>query len=151
MGRTYKDNDKRGKYKNCDSDKFQIILHEDKIQWDADIYLVEGVIDCIFGNNFVSMLGKALNKKSELYSHIIEKANANVVIVLDGDTTEDETKRIYRLLDRGRLRGKIRYIRMGTDELPWKDFGEAYEDDGKKSIIKCLKNIKQYNEIDLLI
>lgn len=151
VGRSYKDTDKRNKYKNCDADKFQIILHEDKIQWDADIYLVEGVIDCIYFPQAVSMLGKVLNKKSILYSTLFEKANANIIIVLDGDTTEDETKRIYRLLDKGKLRGKIKYIQLGTDELPWKDFGEAYEDGGKEAIIKCLKNKKTYTEIDLLI
>ena len=149
VGRSYKDNDTRNKYKNCDADKFQIILHEDKIQWDADIYLVEGAIDCIYHPQALSMLGKALNKKSILYSTLFEKANANIIIVLDGDTTEDEIKRIYKLLDRGRLRGKIKYIRLGTDELPWKDFGEA--DGGKDSIIKCLRNQKTYTEIDLLI
>ena len=151
VGRTYKDNDKRGKYKNCDADKFKIILHEDKIQWDADIYLVEGAIDCIYYPNSLSLMGKALNKKSELYSKIYERANANVIIVLDGDTTIDEVKRIYNTLDRGRLRGKIRYIQLGTDELPWKDFGEAFEDGGKSSIIKCMREIKQFTEIELLI
>lgn len=151
VGRTYKETDTRNKYKNCESDKFQIIYHEDKIQWDADIYLVEGVIDCIYANNTISLLGKVLNKKSELYSRLYEKANANIIIVLDGDTTDNEIKRIYRLLDRGRLRGKIHYIRLGTDELPWKDFGEVYEYGGREAIIKCMKNIKTYTEIDLLI
>ena len=97
------------------------------------------------------MLGKVLNKKSILYSKLFEKANANIIIVLDGDTTEDEVKRIYRLLDKGRLRGKIKYIQLGTNELPWKDFGEAYEDDGKEAIIKCMKSVNTYSEIDLLI
>ena len=151
VGRSYKENDKRNKYKNCDADKFEVIYHEDKIQWDADIYLVEGVIDCIYSPNTVSMLGKVLNKKSILYSKLFEKANANIIIVLDGDTTDIETKRIYRLLDKGKLRGKIKYIQLGTDDLPWKDFGEAYEDGGKEAIIKCLKNKKTYTEIDLLI
>lgn len=151
VGRSYKETDKRNKYKNCDADKFQIILHEDKIQWDADIYLVEGALDCIYYHQSLSMLGKVLNKKSVLYSTLFEKANANIIIVLDGDTTEDEVKRIYRLLDKGRLRGKIKYIQLGTNELPWKDFGEAYEDGGKEAIIKCLKNKKTYTEIDLLI
>ena len=151
VGRTYKDNDKRGKYKNCDADKYQIIYHEDKIQWDADIYLVEGVIDSIYFHNSLSLLGKALNKKSELFSKLYEKANANIIIVLDGDTTIDEVKRIYNTLDRGRLRGKIKYIELGTSELPWKDFGEAFEDGGKSSIIKCMREIKQFTEIELLI
>lgn len=151
VGRTYKENDKRGKYKNCDGDKYEIILHEDKVQWDADIYLVEGAIDCIYYPNSISLLGKALNKKSMLYSKLYEKSNANIVIVLDGDTTIDEVKRIYRLLDRGRLRNRIRYIQLGSENLPWKDFGEAYEDGEKEALIKCMKNIKQFSEIELLI
>lgn len=151
VGRTYKETDKRGKYKNCDADKYQIIYHEDKIQWDADIYLVEGVIDSIYFKNSLSLLGKALNKKSELFSKLYEKANANIIIVLDGDTEIKETKRIYNLLNRGRLRNKIKYIRLGSEDLPWKDFGEAYEDGGKKAIIKCMKNVKMFSEIDLLI
>lgn len=151
VGRNYKENDKRNKYKNCEVDKFQIIYHEDKIQWDADIYLVEGVIDSIYYKNSLSLLGKVLNKKSELFSKLYEKANANIIIVLDGDTTINEVKRIYNTLNRGRLRGKIKYIQLGTNELPWKDFGEAFEDNGKDAIIKCMREIKQFSEIELLI
>lgn len=150
IGRTFKDNDKRGKYKNCDADKYQILLHEDKIQWDADIYLVEGAIDCIYYPNSISLMGKSLSTKSIVYSKLKEKANANIIIVLDGDTTIDEVKRIYRILDRGRLRGRIKYIELGTDILPWKDFGEAYEDGGKEALIKCMKDTKIFTEIDLL-
>jgi DNA primase len=151
VGRNFKDKDKRNKYKNCDVNKYEIILHEDKIQWDADIYLVEGAIDCIYGNNFISMLGKILNKNSYLFSQLYEKANANIIIVLDGDTSDKEIKRIYNTLNIGRLRDRIRYIKLGTNDLPWKDFGEAYECDGKKSIIECIKSQRFYDEIDLLI
>lgn len=151
VGRNYKETDKRNKYKNCDINKYDIIYHEDKIQWDADIYLVEGVIDCIYSPNTVSMLGKVLNKKSILYSKLFEKANANIIIVLDGDTTDNEIKRIYNTLNIGRLRGRVKYIKLGTDELPWKDFGEAYEELGRNGIIKCLNNMKEFTEIELLI
>lgn len=151
VGRNYKESDKRNKYKNCDVNKYDIILHEDKIQWDADIFLVEGAIDCIYGNNFISMLGKSLNKNSYLFSQLYEKANANIIIVLDGDTTEKEIKRIYNILNVGRLRNKIKYIRLGTNDLPWKDFGEVYESEGKNGIIKCIKNQETYSEIELLI
>ena len=113
IGRSYRSKDKRTKYKNCDADKNKIILHEDKICWDADIYLVEGAIDCIYYKNSISLMGKTLNKKMELYSKLKEKANANIIICLDGDTEISEVKRIYKVLDNGRLRGKIRYIRLG--------------------------------------
>ena len=108
IGRTYKDTDKRTKYKNCDADKSQIVLHEDKIQWDADIYLVEGAIDCIYYPNTISLMGKHLKSNTEVYNKLYERANANIIICLDGDTTINEVKRIYRVLDKGRLRGRIK-------------------------------------------
>lgn len=113
VGRAYRSKDQRIKYKNCDADKNKIIYHEDKIQWDNDIYLVEGVIDGIYYPNTISLLGKTLTRKMELYSKLKEKANANIIICLDGDTTIAEVKRIYTTLNRGRLFGKIKYIRLG--------------------------------------
>ena len=151
IGRIYKDNDKRNKYKNCDADKNQIVLHEDKIQWDADIYLVEGAIDCIYYPNTISLMGKHLNQKMEVYNKLYDKANANIIICLDGDTTLNEVKRIYRVLDRGRLRGRIKYILLDTDEIPYKDFGEIYEAEGKSGIIRTMKTAKQFSEIEMLI
>ena len=151
IGRTYKDTDKRTKYKNCDADKNQIILHEDKIQWDADIYLVEGAIDCIYYPNTISLMGKYLNNKTEVYNKLYENANASIIICLDGDTTINEVKRIYRVLDRGRLRGRIKYIRLNTDELPYKDFGEIYEAEGRNGIIRAMKTAQQFTEIETLI
>lgn len=149
VGRTYKENDKRVKYKNCDADKNAIILHEDKIQWDCDIYLVEGAIDCIYYPNCISMMGKYLTEGSELYTKLVQKANANIIICLDGDTEIIETKRIYCTLNKGRLSGKIKYIRLGSDELPWKDFGEIYEACGKDGIIMAMKTAKQFTEIEI--
>lgn len=151
IGRTYKDTDKRTKYKNCDADKNQIVLHEDKIQWDADIYLVEGAIDCIYYPNTISLMGKHLKKSSEVYNKLYERANANIIICLDGDTTENEVKRIYTTLNRRRLKGKIKYIQLDTKELPYKDFGEIYEAEGKDGIIRAMKTAKQFSDMELLI
>ena len=96
-------------------------------------------------------MGKYLNNKTEVYNKLYEKANANIIICLDGDTTINEVKRIYRVLDRGRLRGRIKYIRLNTDELPYKDFGEIYEAEGKNGIIKAMKTAQQFTEIEMLI
>lgn len=150
VGRSFKTTDKRNKYKNCDVDKYSIVVHEDKIQWNADIVLVEGIIDALVGPNFISMLGKTINKNSELYSKLYEKANANIIICLDGDTTIKETKKIYNLLNIGRLRGKIYYINLAQDSI-YKDFSEAFENEGKKGVIDILKKRKQFSEIELLI
>lgn len=150
IGRTYKEKDKRNKYKNCDNDKSKIILHEDKIQWDADIYLVEGALDCIYYPNSIGLMGKSLSRGMELYTKLYERANANIIICLDGDTNINETKRIYSNLDKGRLKNHIKYVRLGTDELPWKDFGEAYEDKEKEGLIQIMKSAKQFSEIELV-
>lgn len=150
VGRDFSGYKSKVKYKNCKADKKQIIYQEDKIQWDADIILVEGVLDAIRYPNSISLTGKALTKDSELYKTLFEKANANIIICLDGDTTINEIKKIYNILNKGRLKDKIWYIRLGTEALPWKDFSEAYENDGKKGIIKIMKEKQQFSEIELL-
>ena len=137
------------KYKNCNADKLNIIFQESLINWDSNIYLVEGVFDSLVGPNFVSLLGKTLIKDSELYRSLYRKANGNIIICLDGDTTIDETKRIYNSLNIGRLKNKIWYINLQED-CPYKDFGELYEKEGKKGIINVLKKKKQFEEIDLI-
>ena len=59
----------------------------------------------------------------------------------------NETKKIYKLLNRGRLKGKIYYIRLEED----KDFGEIYERGGKKLMIDTLKRIKQFTDFELAV
>lgn len=137
------------KYKNCDTDKKKIIFQESLINWDADVYLVEGAIDALIAPNFISLLGKSLIKDSYLYDSLIKKSNGNIVICLDGDTTIEETKRIYSMLNFGRLKNKIWFINL-QEESEYKDFGEIYENEGSKGIIKILKKRKQFSEIDLI-
>jgi DNA primase len=149
IGRIYKNNDQRVKYRNCDADKNEIILHEDKIQWDADIYLVEGAIDCIYYPNSIALMGKVLNNKMCLYKKLRDKSNANIVICLDGDTTLSEIKSVYKTLNNGRLYGKIRYIRFGDNDIPYKDFGELYENEEKNGIIRAMKQQKAFMDFEL--
>lgn len=153
IGRDFINNkeNRKTKYKNCEADKNKIVFQEDKIQWNNDIVLVEGGLDCLYYPNALALLGKVLKKDTEIFKQLYEKANANIVICLDGDTQIIETKRIYNLLNVGRLRNKIWYIRLETDKLPWKDFGDAYQAGGKENIIKIMKSKKQFSEIDLLI
>ena len=150
VGRDFSGYKSKVKYKNCSADKKEIIYQENKIQWDADIWLCEGVLDCIRYPNSISLMGKSLTLNSVLYKKLYEKANANIIICLDGDTTINEIKKIYQLLDKGRLKNKIWYVRLGDNELPWKDFSEAYENGGKNNIIRIMKQTKQFSEIELL-
>lgn len=137
------------KYKNCDADKKKIVFQESLINWDSDIFLVEGAIDCLMLPNSISLLGKSLMMDSELFSSLVKKSNGKIVICLDGDTNIEETKRIYNILNFGRLRNKIWYIDMSKDSK-YKDFGDVFSNEGKMGMINLIRKMKQFEEIDLV-
>lgn len=145
-GRDFTGYDNRQKYLNVKADRKKIIFNEGLIEWDGDIVLVEGIIDSIVYPNCIPLMGKQLYKDSKLYESLMKKSNANIIICLDSDTDISETKRIYRLLNKGRLKGKIRYIRMDK----FKDFGEVFEREGKMGLINLLRLSKQFSEFDLI-
>lgn len=150
VGRDFTENKKRQKYKNCEGvKKTDIVFQESLIQWDADIVLVEGALDCVYGNNAIALLGKTLDSDYYTCQKLFERSNANIIICLDGDTDISETKRIYKVLDRRRLKGHIRYINMS--ESPYKDFGEAYEKGGRQAIIELIKDQRTFTDIELVI
>ena len=151
VGRDFSGNPKKMKYWNSKNDKNEIVFQEGLIQWDATIYLCEGAIDCLYYPNSIALLGKSMSKSTKIFQELYDKARANIVICLDGDTELKETKRLYNLLNIGRLRGKIRYLRLGTDEIPYKDFGEIYEAEGKEGMIKAFRHVKEFSEIELLV
>lgn len=147
VGRDFTGYDKRMKYWNANTDKQKVLYQESHINWYGDIVLVEGAIDALYYNgNVIGLLGKSLSKHSETYQKIYNRAKSKIIICLDGDTDIIETKRLYNLLNRGKLRGKIWYIRMDK----YKDFGELYENEGKEGIMELLKTKKQFSEIELL-
>lgn len=145
VGRDFTEKSKQ-KYKNCDAEKKEIVFQESHINPDSDIILVEGTLDCIYANNTIPFLGKTISKDTELYRFLYNKANARIIIAIDADTDIEETKKIYNLLNFGRLKGKIWYIRLNK----YKDFGELYENFGKKGIITAIRSSKQFNELELL-
>ena len=134
----------RLKYDNPKVEKKNIIFNEEKLQWDADITLVEGPFDHIVVPNSVPLLGKALNKEYKLYWDLITKANANINIMLDADAFST-VKQVYGLLNHGRLYGKIRYIPMEGDEDP----SSLYQKGGYREIAAHLANAQQIEEIYL--
>lgn len=134
----------RVKYDNPKVEKKNIIFNEEKLQWDADITLVEGPFDHIVVPNSVPLLGKALNKEYKLYWDLITKANANVNIMLDADAF-GTVKELYSLLNHGKLYGKVRYIPMEGDEDP----SSLYEKGGYKEIARHLANAQQIDEVYL--
>lgn len=150
-GRDYTDNPKRLKYYNSKCDKKQIVYLESRLQYDGDIVIVEGAIDAIYLPNATALLGKTLIKDTTLFKNLYSKANGKIIICLDGDTDINETKKIYNLLNVGRLKNKIYYIRLGSEQIKYKDFGEIIENEGKIGIINTLRSAKHFSEIELLI
>ena len=112
----------RTKYANPKAEKTEIIFNEEKVQWDADITLVEGAFDHIVVPNSIPLLGKALDTDYKLYWELITRANAH-----------------------GRLYDRIRYIPVGGDEDP----SSLFEKGGYKAIVEHLRNARQIDEVYL--
>ena len=41
-------------------------------------------------------------------------------------------------------------MRLGEGDIQYKDFGDLFVAEGKKGIIKAMRSMKQFNEIDLI-
>ena len=141
-GRDYLNRDKVVKYYNPKAERKDIIFNEEKVQWDADITLVEGPFDHIVVPNSIPLLGKVLNKDFKLYWEILKNAQANINVWLDGDAF-DSVKKIYKELNHGDLYNRIRYIPVDGDLDPSK----IYEIYGYKGIVAYLKSAQKIEEI----
>ncbi len=101
------------KYLNCDSPKTDVLFNEHLIDWENDIYIVEGPFDSLFVENSVVVLG------SELHHSVLEKiynnCKANVIIGLDPDAKK-KAEKIYHELNAGRLWGKIKMLSLPEGE-----------------------------------
>jgi len=150
VGRDYTGNQKRSRYKNCEASKKDIIFQEYYVDWDAPIYICEGAIDCLRFPNTIALLGKHLESDYYLYQQLREKANSEIIICLDGDTEIAETKKIYSLLNYGRLKDKIKFLHLGDKDIPYKDFSEIYESLGKKGMMDAVRTSSQFSDFDLI-
>ena len=117
----------KNKYKNPEAEKDKIIFNEHQINWEEDVYLVEGVFDMFFVSNSIPVLGK--NVSDKLWNKLYDNCKKNIIICLDGDAWNDAEK-LYRKLDGGKLTGRIRLIKLPKD----KDVGELGGLEGLKEI-----------------
>ena len=138
MGRSY-DKYSKLKYKNPEVSKMEIIFNEGKINWDSNIYLVEGVFDHMALPNSIPMLGKVLN--DVLFKKLIDKAAAKVIIVLDYDAKKDAIK-LYKRLNSARLRNRVLIVDMPEGF----DIADVYQKLGKKGVIKLLTTARKIKE-----
>ena len=103
----------RAKYKNPQAEKDKIIFNQHLIDWKKDIYLVEGVFDGFFLPNSIPMLGKHMSEL--LFNTLYDKVKKNIIIALDGDAWDNSVK-LYRELNGGKLYGKIKIVHLPKDK-----------------------------------
>jgi DNA primase len=130
------------KYLNPDSDKEQIIFNECCLNWDSDIYLVEGPFDHIVVHNSIPILGKKISDK--LMHSLFHKSSANINILLDADAWED-SKKHYAKLNVGNLFGRIRVIKLEDGY----DIAKIHEERGREGVIEIMRSGKQLKESEL--
>jgi len=103
----------KNKYKNPEAEKDKIIFNEHLINWEEDVYLVEGVFDMFFLENSIPILGKSLSDK--LWEKLYNNCKKNIIVCLDGDAWKDSEK-LYRKLEGGKLTNRIRLIKLPKDK-----------------------------------
>jgi DNA primase len=103
----------RAKYKNPEAEKDKIIFWENLIDWNKDIFLVEGAFDGLFLENSIPMLGKHMSEL--LFETIYLNAKGNITICLDADAWSNAVK-LYHELNGGDLWGKIKLIKLPDDK-----------------------------------
>lgn len=111
IARTYANHVKM-KYKNPESQKDLIIFNENLINWEEEIYLVEGVFDSIFLPNSIPLLGKVLSER--LFDELYNKAQ-KITIILDGDAWENSLN-LYHKINIGRLFNKVFLVKLPKDK-----------------------------------
>lgn len=73
------------KYKNAQTSKRGVIFNEHLVEWDKEVYLVEGIFDAIISRkNAIPILGSSINAGFKLFKKVI-KHKPPVVIALDVD------------------------------------------------------------------
>ena len=143
VGRDYTGKNKI-KYKNPHIEKKDFVFNEQLVNWYDNITLVEGVFDHMVVPNSIPLLGKSIGSDYAVYKALVEKSRANVNIFLDDDAY-DNALRMYKLLNKGVLKGRIRLITCPQGF----DASSIYEKFGTRGILKVMQNATVIDEYDL--
>ncbi len=138
LGRSYEKFTKL-KYKNPDIPKSEIIFNEGKVNWDSNIYIVEGVFDHIVVPNSIPMLGKVIS--DDLFTKLTKKAECKVIILLDSDAYNDAVN-LYKKLNSTKLHNRVLIIKL-PDGYDISDINQRL---GKKGVIDVLSTAKKIKE-----
>jgi len=130
------------KYLNPITSKEDIIFNEDKIDWNKNLFLVEGVFDSLFIPNSIPMLGKVMSDK--LWEVIYKKLSKKIFIVLDSDAWNDAIK-LYKKLDGGKLKEKVFLTRVPDNT----DVADIVKNHGLSELKKILLSSGRLKESTL--
>lgn len=107
------------KYMNPVAEKQIIVFNEARINFDATIYIVEGVTDHIVTPNSIPLLGKVISE--ELIDLLYNRAICDIIIILDDDAWFDAVK-LYNKLNFGVLMGRVKIVKPPSGYDPSKIF-----------------------------
>jgi DNA primase len=138
LGRSYEKYTKL-KYKNPEIPKTEIIFNEGKINWDSNIYIVEGVFDHIVVPNSVPMLGKVIS--DDLFTKLVKNAERKVIILLDSDAYNDAIK-LYKKLNSTKLHNRVMIIKLPDGY----DISDVNQRLGKKGVMNFLSSARIIKE-----
>lgn len=138
LGRSYNKYSKL-KYKNPDISKTEIIFNEQKINWDSNIYLVEGVFDHIVVPNSIPLLGKVLS--DNLFKKLLKYSESKIIVLLDSDAYMDSIK-IYKKLNSTKLYGRVLLVRLPNGF----DISDINQRLGKEGVLKVLMSANKIKE-----
>lgn len=127
------------KYLNPKVDKSSIIFNERLINYESDVYLVEGTFDHIVVPNSIPLLGLVLN--DNLFNTLQLKCKSNVILFLDGEALE-ESYLLYDKLNTLYLKDRVRIIKV-KEGMDASSINEEY---GKKTLLSVLGSFKQLSE-----
>ncbi len=138
LGRSYEKYTKL-KYKNPEIPKTEIIFNEGKVNWDSNIFIVEGVFDHIVVPNSIPMLGKVMS--DDLFTKLVSKSECKVVILLDSDAYTDAIK-LYKKLNSTKLIGRVFIVKLPDGY----DISDVNQKLGKKGVVNVLSSAKKIKE-----
>lgn len=120
------------KYLNHENNKQQIIFNGGLINWDASVFLVEGVFDHFWVWNSIPVLGKSLSKL--LTSKLQKNLKGNLYILYDKDATK-AANNIKKQINYGNLRNRVFIITIEDFE----DVAKTAEMRGQMYLYKKIK------------
>lgn len=138
LGRSYEKYSKL-KYKNPEIPKTEIIFNEGKVNWDSNIYIVEGVFDHIVVPNSIPMLGKVMS--DDLFSKLVKNAECKVIILLDSDAYLDALN-LYKKLNSTKLYNRVYMVKLPNGY----DISDVNQKLGKKGVMNVLSTAKKIKE-----